>query len=77
MLKIAINNQHTADFHHRMPFNAADLVTVKGDVNLTNVHVYPGMAGHHGHPWKFAMVRISFFYLNFIRIFLSRKLLFL
>jgi hypothetical protein len=53
--KIAINNQHTADFHHRMPFNAADLVTVKGDVNLTTVHVYPGMAGHHGHPWKFAM----------------------
>ena len=31
-----------------MPFNAADLVTVKGDVNLTQVQIYPGMGGQHG-----------------------------
>ena len=37
-----------------MPFNQADLVTVKGDVNLTNVQVYPGFGGHHGQPWRFA-----------------------
>jgi hypothetical protein len=53
--KIAVNHQHTADFHHRVPFNTAELVTVKGDVNLTQVQVYPGMGGHHGHPWRFAM----------------------
>jgi len=53
--KIAVNNQHTADFPHRMPFNAAELVTVKGDVNLTQVQVYPGMGGMHGQPWRFAM----------------------
>jgi len=53
--KVAINNQHTADFHHRIPFNAAELVTVKGDVNLTQVQVYPGMGGQHGQPWRFAM----------------------
>ena len=41
-----------------MPFNAADLVTVKGDVNLTQVQVYPGMGAQHGQPWRFAMVRI-------------------
>jgi hypothetical protein len=52
--KIAINNQHFADYPHRLPFNAADLVTVKGDVNLTYVHVYPGMGGQHGQPWRFA-----------------------
>jgi hypothetical protein len=40
-----------------MPFNAADTVTVKGDVNLTNVQIYPGFS-QHGQPWKFAMVRI-------------------
>jgi len=53
--KIAVNNQHTADFPHRMPFNAAELVTVKGDVNLTQVQVYPGMGTQHGQPWRFAM----------------------
>jgi len=52
--KIAINNQHVADFRHRIPFNAAELVTVKGDVNLTQVQVYPGMGGQHGQPWRFA-----------------------
>jgi hypothetical protein len=41
-----------------MPFNAAELVTVKGDVNLTQVQVYPGMGGQYGQPWRFAMVRI-------------------
>jgi len=53
--KIAVNNQHTADFAHRLPLSAAELVTVKGDVNLTHVQVYPGMGGHHGQPWRFAM----------------------
>jgi hypothetical protein len=53
-LKVAINHQHTADFPHRLPFNAAELVTVKGEVNLTTVHIYPGMGGHHGQPWRFA-----------------------
>jgi hypothetical protein len=58
-VKIAVNNQHTADFYHRMPFNAADLVTVKGEVSLTQVQVYPGMSGQHGQPWRFAMVRFT------------------
>jgi Galactoside-binding lectin len=54
-----VNNQHTADFPHRMPFNAAEVVTVKGEVNLTHVQIYPGMGGQHGQPWRFAMVRNS------------------
>jgi len=53
--KVAVNNQHTADFPHRMPLTAAEIVTVKGDVHLTNVHVYPGMSVQHGQPWRFAM----------------------
>jgi len=54
--KIAVNNQHTADFAHRIPFNAAELVTIDGDVNLTQVQVYPGMSSQqHGQPWRFAM----------------------
>jgi len=53
--KIAVNNQHTADFIHRIPFNAAELVTVKGEVNLTQVQVYPGMGMSGGQPWRFAM----------------------
>jgi hypothetical protein len=40
-----------------MPFNAADKVTVKGDVQLTQVQVYPGFS-QHGQPWRFAMVSI-------------------
>lgn len=56
--KVAVNNQHTADFPHRLPFTNAELVTIKGEVNLTQVHVYPGMGGQHGQPWRFAMVRI-------------------
>ena len=39
-----------------MPFNAADLVTIKGEVNLTHVHIYPGMQSPHGQPWQFAKV---------------------
>ena len=73
--KIAVNNQHTADFPYRMPYNAADLVTVKGDVNLTNVHVYPGMGGQHGQPWRFAKVKnsLAFFYLDQISLFLGNS----
>ena len=54
--QIAINNQHVADFNHRMQFQAADRVTVKGDVSLSQVQVYAGMSGQHGQPWRFAMV---------------------
>ncbi|CAF1110192.1 unnamed protein product [Adineta steineri] len=53
--KIAVNNQHAADYNHRMPFNAADLVTIKGAIQLSNVQIYPGMTGQHGQPWQFAM----------------------
>jgi len=53
--KVAVNNQHTADFPHRIPFNAAELVTVKGDVQLTHVQIYPGFGGQHGQPFQFAM----------------------
>ncbi|CAF0895078.1 unnamed protein product [Rotaria sp. Silwood1] len=52
--KIAVNNQHTADFNYRMPFTAADTVTVKGDVNLTNIQIYPGF-NQYGQPLQFAM----------------------
>jgi len=52
--KIAINNQHTADYNHRLPFTAAELVTVKGDVTLSHVQIYPGFA-QYGQPWRFAM----------------------
>lgn len=54
--QIAVNNQHTADFPHRMPFQSAEIVTVKGEVNLTNVQIYPGFGGQYGQPWRFAMV---------------------
>ena len=56
--KIAVNNQHTADYHHRLPLNAAELVTVKGDVTLSQVQIYPGFV-LYGHQWKFAMVSID------------------
>ncbi|CAF0731573.1 unnamed protein product [Adineta steineri] len=52
--KVAINNQHTADFNHRMPFNAAETVTVKGDVSLSHVQVYPGFT-QNGQQWRFTM----------------------
>lgn len=45
-----------------MPFNLAELVTVKGDVNLTLVQIYPGFGGQHGQPWRFAMVSFFYFY---------------
>jgi len=50
--KIAVNNEHTADYNHRIPLNQAELVTVKGDVTLTNVVIYPGFSAY-GHPWQF------------------------
>jgi len=52
--QIAVNNQHTANFNHRMPFNLADTVTVKGDVNLTQVQVHPGFS-QQGQQWRFVM----------------------
>jgi len=52
--KIAINHQHTADYNHRLPFNKAELVTIKGDVTLSNVLVYPGF-NRYGEPWLFEM----------------------
>ncbi|CAF1228215.1 unnamed protein product, partial [Adineta ricciae] len=42
--KIAVNNQHVADFNHRMPFTAADTVSIKGDLNLADVQIYPGFS---------------------------------
>jgi len=53
--KIAINNQHTADFPHRMAYQAAEIVTIKGELNLTHVQIYPGMTGQYGQPWQFQM----------------------
>lgn len=53
-----MNDHHTADFNHRLPLTAAELVTVKGDVTLSQVVVYPGFA-QFGQPWKFAMVSID------------------
>jgi len=52
--KIAINNEQTADYNHRLPLTSAELVTIKGDVKLTNVIVYPGFR-QYGQPWLFAM----------------------
>ena len=37
----------------------AELVTIKGDVALSNVQIYPvNLSAEYGHPWQFAMVRI-------------------
>jgi len=52
--KIAVNDRHVADYRHRLPLNAAEDVTIKGDVTLTNVVIYPGFS-EYGHPWRFAM----------------------
>jgi hypothetical protein len=52
--QIVVNNQHVADYNHRIPFTAAELVTIKGDVTLSEVKVYPGFS-QHGQPWRFAM----------------------
>ncbi|CAF1328944.1 unnamed protein product [Adineta ricciae] len=52
--KIAVNNQHVADFNHRMPFTAADTVSIKGDLNLADVQIYPGFS-QQGQPWRFSM----------------------
>ena len=32
------------------------MVTIKGEVNLTHVQIYPGMPTHHGHSWQFTKV---------------------
>jgi len=53
--KVAVNNQHTADFPHRLPFQSAELVTANGEINLTNVQIFPGMPSNYGQPWSFAM----------------------
>lgn len=56
LVKIAVNNQHVADFNHRMLFTAADTVSIKGDLNLADVQIYPGFT-QQGQPWRFSMVR--------------------
>ena len=56
IVKIAVNNQHVADFNYRIPFNAAEKVIIKGDVALSNVQIYPGVS-QYGQPWQFIMVR--------------------
>ena len=57
LVKIAVNNQHVADFNHRMPFTAADTVSIQGDLNLADVQIYPGFS-QQGQPWRFSMVRM-------------------
>ncbi|CAF0929385.1 unnamed protein product [Rotaria sordida] len=39
---IAVNNTHICDFYQRTPMYLAQLVEVKGDINLESVQVYPG-----------------------------------
>jgi len=52
--KIAVNNQHTADYNHRLQLPSAEKVTIKGDVTLSDVIIYPGFH-QYGQPWQFAM----------------------
>ncbi|CAF3358186.1 unnamed protein product [Rotaria socialis] len=40
--KIAINNTHVCEFYQRLPMYLAQLVEVKGDLNLESVHINPG-----------------------------------
>jgi hypothetical protein len=41
-LQIAVNNTHICEFYQREPMYLAQLVEVKGDINLESVQVYPG-----------------------------------
>jgi hypothetical protein len=60
IFKIVFNNQHATDYNHRLPLTKAEFVTVKGDVTLSNVTIFPGFA-QYGEPWRFVMVRIIYF----------------
>lgn len=40
-----------------MPFYYADTVSVKGDLILGNVQIYPGVGGQQGQPWRFNLVK--------------------
>jgi len=40
--KIAVNNAHVCEFYQRAPMYSAQLVEVKGDINLESVQVYSG-----------------------------------
>jgi hypothetical protein len=57
LFKIAVNNQLVADYNHRIPFTEAEEVTIKGDVTLSQVQIFPGFS-QHGQPWRFEMVSI-------------------
>jgi len=49
--KLAVNNQHLCDFPHRMSYQTAEIIQVKGEVNLSSVQMYPG----YGTGWNFQM----------------------
>ncbi|CAF2033575.1 unnamed protein product [Rotaria magnacalcarata] len=42
---IAVNNSHVCEFYQRVPMYLAQLVQVKGDINLESVQVYGGGMG--------------------------------
>ncbi len=44
-----MNNTHSCEFYQRTPMYLAQLVEVKGDINLESVQVYPG-SGSTGFP---------------------------
>ncbi|CAF0895059.1 unnamed protein product [Rotaria sp. Silwood1] len=45
---IAANNNHICEFYQRIPMYLAQLVEVKGDINLESVQVYPGSGSMGG-----------------------------
>lgn len=48
---ISVNNSHICEFYQRVPMYLANLVEVKGDINLESVQVVPGgMGGSMGFP---------------------------
>lgn len=55
-----------------MPFNVADIVTIKGDVSLSQVQIYPGFH-QYGQSWQFAMVRIIVYksFICYLNLFVS------
>ena len=36
----------------------AEKVSVKGDLSLVQVQIFPGVGGQRGQPWNFSMVTI-------------------
>jgi hypothetical protein len=48
LLKIAVNNTHLCEFYQRAPMYMAQLVEIKGDINLESVQIYPGSGSMGG-----------------------------